>query len=271
MKSFAEFLIEKTFNVQIDVDYLYTKSKLDVLVSLIDAGDIEGLRKFLSKGKTFLSISSNELKSRSAKQASKIKPVLIDVGVFKGGSYYDTRTNYIQLSLNKSALQYFMTLDLDPKNAERELNKVSNRFMKEFKPSAIKGTIAHELAHWIDDVLHNQFLSNRVTIAREKGIIGLAGKHNDVNHTEFEVNSQIHAIKEIKRSMGAREYNKITWIGLIQQKSSLMSNFKHFLSESDYNEFMISFVKRLHREKLLAKTLKHIPSYREMKSILNNY
>ncbi len=271
MKNFKEFLIEKTFNIQLDVDYIYNKSGLSELSDMISIGDTKGVNKFLAQGKTFLSLSSNTLKSRHTKQASKIKPVLIEVGVFDGGSFYDTKLNFIQISINKQALKHFMSLGLDVQNAEFDLRKVSNRFLKEFKPATLKGTISHELTHWIDDVLHGEFLTKRVNVARERGIKGLAGKHNNVNHTEFEVNSQIHAVKEIKRNLGKREFDKLNWIGLIQQKSSLMANFDNFKTPDDYQIFMKKFVSRLHREQLLAKGLKKIPTFSEMRRILNTY
>lgn len=280
MSRLQKYLIEKTFAIDKDVEWLYDQSGLDELFTAIKNRDAESILRFQSKSKeksnfggdwTFFETDSSKLKNRNSKQAHKVNPVKIRIGNFWDGSFYDPTTSIIQISIHQGAMKLISDVGGNIDMIKNIVTYQFKKFTNEFSPAAFKGTISHELTHWIDDSLNNRHITNIVNIAKEKGSRGvLTGKHNDVNHTEFEINSQVHAIKSIKKELGKREFDKLNWVSLFQQKSSLMANFRNFRNEEEYNVHMKEFIKRLHREKLLPKSLQRIPSWSEMNKILRS-
>lgn len=113
--------------------------------------------------------------------------------------------------------------------------------------------------HWMDDVLHDGILQKKIDKKN------LKGKHNSVNHAFFEVNSQIHKIKQLKRDLGEK-YEELTWTDLLKKLPSLISNFTNFRNEKEYNEFMKKIINRLVREDLMTDNLRKYPKKWEMDS-----
>jgi len=70
---------------------------------------------------------------------------------------------------------------------------------KEFTEERIKGSIHHELAHWIDDTMHNQHIKKYVDNNIEKNAAGEALPYNKttVNAIPMERQAQIHNIKQL--------------------------------------------------------------------------
>ena len=87
MINFRTFLQEKTFNIQKDVDWLYKVSGFEKFVGYIKDNKYRDIltTKVISdrnKGVMF-SCSSNDLKTKYSKQASKLNPVIIELGISK--------------------------------------------------------------------------------------------------------------------------------------------------------------------------------------------
>jgi len=277
MSRLLNYLTEKTFALDKDVDFLYKNSKVDELFNYVKNKDFNGIFNFIKTkqpfngGVTFFKTDSSQLKNRNSKQAHKINPVKIRIGSYPTGSYYDIKNKIIQISIHSGALDLVLKNKGDVDNLKGFLGKQFDRFLSEFSIPAFKGTIIHELTHWIDDSLHNNHMENKFAMAAERGEFGsIKGKHNDVNHTEFEVNSQIHAMKVIRRELGKREFDKLNWETFFKTKASFVSNFNNFRNEEEFNTFIKSFVSRLHREKLLPKGMQNIPTWGKMKYILAN-
>ncbi len=266
-KLIEQALEEATFNMDKDVDFIYKKAGFDKIVKAMESGNAETMKKAFRGLKEWYG-SSSELKSRVAKKAHKINPVTIKTGMLWDGSLYDPRNKIIAISLNQGA---YTILDTSGYDAETVIRRVAGNkgkmLMKEFWASNIKGTIYHELTHWADDSLHNRHIKNTIDRAREGGQTSLKGKFSDVNHTPFELDAQIHAIKAIRKSLGKRAFDKMDWDDLFKEKSSLQSNFRNFKDKRDYMSMMKRFIKRLNREGLLGKGLKKIPSYNKISQI----
>ena len=65
----------------------------------------------MKSGTVFLATTSKALKSWNAKQAHKVNPVDINVGVFRDGSYYSPARKEIQISLSASAVGLMRDFD----------------------------------------------------------------------------------------------------------------------------------------------------------------
>lgn len=268
--TFKEYLIEKTYTLDRDVEYLWKKSKLDVFIDAIQNEDMDKINRFINttkdtySGHIFLETDSSKLTNRNAKAAHKKNPIKIRVGLFKDGSYYQPKSKFLQISINYKAFMLFDQKRYSFTDVEDYIGTQITRFKNEFTEANVKGSIYHELTHWLDDTRYDQMLYKRVD-SKEK----LRGKHAHVNHTEFEVNAQIHKIKQLKKSMGKNEFDNLQWEDLFVRVPSVISNFKNFRNEKEYNVFAKRFIKRMEREKVRPKNLKTIPSYREMKQILS--
>jgi hypothetical protein len=275
MSKFEQYIIEKTYDLNDDVDYIYNKSNMNKFIKALQEIDEDYIYDILRKtnssdGYEFAIFPSTELKNNSSIEASEIKPVSIRVGIFDNGSFYRPNNNTLQISLNMPAFTFLRNQKFNKSSIEKFLNVQTPRFFNEFTSHSIKATIYHELVHWIDDVTHNSFISKKISKANEyNNIKGIIGKFNSVNHTNFEINSQIHAIKQVKRELSEKEFDNLTWEKLFQKKASLMANFKNFKNKNDYEIFIQNFIKRLHREDLLPSAMKKIPSWDDMNQILN--
>lgn len=268
MLSYIQLLQEKTYNIDEDVDYVYEKSGFDSLVNAVESKNLELLLLFKKSLNTPFSMSSSELKTEDAKQAHKLNPITIWFGSYANyGNYYHPSKNFIQFEPNLNVIDLYLRYGFDIHDVIPDTQL--ERFKKELTKTSLKGTIYHELTHWIDDSLHGGFLRKKTLKAFEtKNKKYLIGKKEDVNKTDFEVNSQIHAIKQIKRDYD-NEYEYLGWGDLFKIKSSLMSNFSGFKDESSYNKFINSLYSRLHREGLLTKKLiKEKPTWARMKDLL---
>ena len=80
----------------------------------------------------------------------------------------------------------------------------------------------------------------------------------------MEFNAQVHSLKAMRKQIGKQAFDRMSWIEMFTRKSSLASNFRGYRDEAEYEVAMKRFVKRLHREGLLGKKLKKIPSWKSM-------
>lgn len=267
MKTFKEILNEKTYSLDRDVNYLYRISKLDDLLNFINSENYDKLDPFLrnkkvSDGYELYSTDSSKLTNRDIKKSHKLNPITIRIGIFNGGSFFNVKTKVMQISLNKGAFDLFNYNSFD--DIKRDIGFQFTKFKNEFTEHNIKGSIYHELVHWIEESTHDSMLSKRIN----KG--NIKGKHANVNHTEFEINSQIHKIKQLRKSLNKKEYDDLDWKQLLQKLPSLSNNFKNYRNEKEFNTFVKNFISRLHREKLLPKKIKNVPTKREIENIIFN-
>jgi len=242
---FKKYLTEKTFAIGADVDYIY-KNFFKKFVNTVN--------KNPNKVKDFpvTKFSSSELKSKKAQMAHKENPVTIYTGVFDTSAYYPFESK-ITLSLNKSVIILLKSHSIE--EIKRMLgDKEFKRFMNEMTPGSIKGTIYHELSHWISDTLYDKNITKRIIKAKEKNTYTPMVKFGETYFTDYELDAQVHAIKQLKRDY-SKEWNDLTWDDIITKKSSFNVIGKALKKASkeareDYRKRMI---KRLNREKLLGK------------------
>jgi hypothetical protein len=79
-------------------------------------------------------------------------------------------------------------------------------FRNEITETNIKGSIYHELSHWLNDTLHNKAVSKNMPITQDKIDKLWSG---DVNFSDFEIDAQVHAIKQVKRNY-KKDFDKLT-------------------------------------------------------------
>jgi hypothetical protein len=271
-----ERLDEATFNVDKDVEFLYKKANLDRFHKLVignnSAEDVATVLGKIEIPSTFWRGNSGDMVSRDSKKAHKVNPVDIRIGAYMDGSYYNPVGKVIQVSLHSGVIGHLQRNMYRVDLVASILGSSFSWFQKELNAENVKGTIAHELAHWLDDSLHGMHITHKSKSDKEAGISIGANKFSTVDQTPMEFEAQIHAIKTIRKQIGKRAFDKLTWGDLFHLKGSLMSNFSKAwdidLSSTAYEDAMKRFVKRLAREGLLGNGLKNYPSSSEFSKLL---
>lgn len=293
---FKQYITEKTFMISKDVNYIYNEC-FDPVIKEIWKNAGTGKGKFLGfndytvdrllKGKysKFFTrvkqgygyviidkLFSEKLPSKQAQKASKVNPAVIECGSFTEGNYYrpmETQKAYqseadksiISLSMNHSALNTMLN-----NNIKYILKDRLSSFYQEFRPERMKATIAHEISHWMHDTFHNFQLTNLLKTIRELGrsdLILLNKK--DVNMTYFEIDAQIHGIKQLKMA------NRKVWNEWELKDVYFHYNSLRYMGGSIYKNhgkeigdlWQKALVKRMAREKLLGKNMKKFAKYPE--------
>lgn len=259
---FEKYLInEKTYNIGQDVDLIYNKL-IKSIMKLFHKGKYKEFENEIRNKQH--SMYSDKLKSRQTKQAHEINPVTISF-VHNGlGNHYNPIKGYIQISLNKNVMDLLAKTNYEEFNIKRDVGSMYERFMNELSESSIKGSIYHELSHWLNDTFHNQQIKKMIKRAGETGDYSITKKgHQYTTLTDYELDAQIHAVKQVKRDNN-KKYDQIDWKELMILKPALHLAFERAAFSNEYDEYMKRFTKRLHREKLLNKKLQNIPSDKEM-------
>lgn len=267
------YLNEKTFNVSADIDYIY-KRAFKKPIDLFKKGKYHEFAKFVFGSKKIMgdyifdNFTSSDLKSKTSQKADKMKPVRIYCGISSKGNMYDPIINNIVLSINYSAFNLLRDANFDINIVKEQLKPTGNfdQFLSEFSETKIKSSIYHEISHWLNDTLHNLNIMRRAEKAIEyKSLKPVLGKHKDVNLTDFEVDAQVHAIKQMKRQ-NRKRWDELTWYDLTTMNPSLREIFRKlfFITQKERKEYFKRLMKRLHRENLLGDKMKKSPDIERM-------
>lgn len=247
---FKEYINESIIDIdKRDIDLIY--KPLNKFMRKISANvkskNINALKKVLSdirkiKVKTpqgenemwiLKSIKSTALKSINAREANKIKPIHIFVGFLTNQPFYSPHKEVILVGPTLSTLDFFtqpgMLKDIEDKN-------VFDYFENMATELNIKTIIRHELTHWIDDVLHNLFLTKSDNLT--------GGGENIIK--SYEIQAIIHQVDEIRKQLGYEKYNELTWDEFMKKVPDIRRYIRHM------DGFFQKFIKRMMREKFLT-------------------
>ena len=254
-----EHSIGKLYRVNKDVDLLYNKFFKKGVKEIQKTGIItkNTFRPFLT--------DSSILTSAICKKAHAINPVMIYTNFFdkfaeSGTNHYSPSTNHISIGIQTSA--YFFAINelkgiLD--NAKNILSKSKqDTFKAEFMEYKIKGTIHHELAHWLDDTLYGGFLEKtleKMTVKAKKGKRPTV-KNMDIYATNIEIQGTIHNIAQAKRVISQNEWDKLYFDDLISIVPSVSVVYNR-LPYSEQKIWLRKLRDRMFREGLLGKNMKY--------------
>jgi len=243
----TSFFLEKTFNIKKDVDFLYDKG----FKSFIDTFQKSGELSIID----YIELSSGKLQTNDSRKAHKENPITIKMG-FTHITAYNPFTRTIYISVPEKAYTFFL-------NKEDEATTIKSNiiaYQNDLTENRIKASIAHELSHWISDSLHSSHLKKLFTISKnlnDADYIKL--KHEDVNMTYFEIDAQIHGIKNLKQRYNIKDWDEITTESLFMMYTSLR-NIYYILYKTyglDICKIWLkALFKRMSREKLLGQNMK---------------
>jgi hypothetical protein len=269
-------LLEKTFDIDKDVDYLYKKSNFNSIINYLKnpvSYPLESsLKDKLLKNKdiTLYETDSSFLKNEDSQKAHDINPIKIYLGIYNDGSYYNEKLQVIYVSMNYSAINIFIQYGQFGKKAiQNALSSESsyNSIINEIKSLKIKSSISHELSHWISDSLHNRHIKKIIDLAikLEKPEILLL-KQKDVNMTYFEIDAQIHGIKNLKRIKN-EIWDALTLTDIFFMYTSLRATLRQIYTKYGkdvLNMWLKNLIKRMSREDLLGTNMKQFPDIKKL-------
>jgi hypothetical protein len=249
---FKQYLSEKTFDVDSDVDAIWEKHFKGL--SKMVFTDTDHVLDIINKKGEWLhtTIDSGQLNTQDAINAHSVNPVTINIGILKKGNRYGWNEKVISLSINLEAVTVLNHLTQEMVMTQYPL------WIKEFQKEQIKSAIAHELSHWISDSLHNRHIKKRMTgDVKEYG--KLIKKLGNINASDFEIDAQIHGIKELKRQ-NAERWDEMTFDEMLKLKPSI-NNIVYGLQQAGkkvYTDWTKRLFGRMVRESLLGKNMKPI-------------
>jgi hypothetical protein len=261
MKTYKQFLLEHTFRIGKDVDFIYNKTYKKFVNAVIKYNKTGGV---FPKLPNKIEISSSELKSKDAKNAHKMNPIkIIAFNDPDEGNAYSPVYKSIFLNPNQEVIDLI--------KREGGIEQASNvlyrnqeaAFKDELTEKRIKATIYHELSHWIDDSLHNFHITTMINQVRSnpknaQKILKQDGA--DSLDSFYEINAQIHALKQYKRSMNKKLWDRLAFSDVERMFASMnnvSSTLKSRYGVKEYQRWKKEILKRMAREKLLGKNMKN--------------
>jgi hypothetical protein len=169
-------------------------------------------------------------------------------------NFYSYKNNIIGLSVNKNAVDYVLRKNGDLNLAINSLEpNVGKRLKQEFTEEKIKGSIHHELVHWIDNNLNNQHI--RKAIEKRNKILSTKQKASlkNINTLGFERQSQIHNIRQLYLKH-RNKWDELTFVDMLLLSPPLITIY-NILSGDDRKKWIMLTKKRMHREGLLGQKM----------------
>jgi len=250
---YTNILTESTYDLDADVDFIYTESRLEEYIHNVKTNPSKNV------GKPFKELDSSMLTCPESVEAHKLNPVTIETGIFGTSSWYNPSKRIIRISPNRQVI------DMISANEKPDEYDTIQMFDNELTDERIKATIHHELSHWISDSIHNSHISRIVNHTDEGGHHKdpLLGKYN-VGETYYEIDAQIHGIKQIKRKYTPEAWDHATLQWLFYKYPAL-NNIKNQLKRSPNDNELYNWIRalttRMSREGLLGKNMTKFPSY----------
>lgn len=237
----AEFLTEATLDINDDVDMLYDYFFRDIVDEIL-SGEWDG-NIYATETDT------DQLMTPVCQKANNINHCTILVNHEGHGNYYQPDSHTISISMNFGALNLYKWYKKDAVNMTGE---EGNRLRLELTPAIIKGSIHHELSHWIRDSLH-QNISPLINKAKEAGRNTVLPANQHINAHALERDSQIHNFVQLKREY-ADVWDQMTFNQLIATSPALNAIYKG-MPQQNKALWVRQLRTRMAREGLLGKNM----------------
>jgi hypothetical protein len=234
MITFDEFLVEALVDIsREDINKIYSPlSKfISELAEIIEtypyswgSGIIDEIISKYSKTPNLpvKSFNSSVFKSKQAQIAHQSNPITVEVYLHNNRcNSYSPKESKIYIGLTDNLVNFLRTVAYTKNN--QEYIKHKNSLFNDINDVKLKSTIRHELTHWIDDSLHNKHISKLIVSPsfREKVNQGLANGIDVRYEMPHEITAIVNQIAEIKRRIGDKKYNLLTWVDILEKVPGL--------------------------------------------------
>jgi hypothetical protein len=127
-------------------------------------------------------------------------------------------------------------------------------FLDDISERKIKGSIYHEMVHWLDNTFNDEFIT-RLLIRSDTNISVLNADGKIPQSSYYEVNAQVHAIKQMRRQTNDHIWNSWTWDMLVKNSVVLTMISEKTKDVNDYVRWKRALLKRLIRENLIGNNI----------------
>lgn len=242
-------LTEKLVEVENDVNLIYNKYFKNDIDEFNRTGVITN--DIFKAYETNTSILTDELSVK----AHELNPCEILINY--GRNYYIPTKNRLSMSVDSGVVQAIKEYGSLNDVLKVLTTDKQQLFKYEISEHKLKGSIHHELTHWIDDTLHNRYISRHIDKLNTNDVNKYTKKFKEnplvVNATGFEINSQIHNIKQ------AYNYYKEFWNTMTfdQLKNTVptINAVYNALPGRIREDWLKKLKKRMYREGLLGKKM----------------
>jgi hypothetical protein len=255
-KLFEEVLTEATIQVSSDVDLLYNLYFKEFIDYLNQTGQVD--KRLIKVSETDSSI----LKCEQSIKSNEVNPITIYINhssQVTSRNYYYPTSKLISLSFNFDVVDLiYDSGNIDMAVQEIPTNRINN-FKSELTEYRIKGSIHHELAHWINDSLYNSHIDTM--LKKKNDLINRGIKKTTRNHIHniprndgnIEIEGQIHNIVQLYRKF-KDVWNELTFMDIMDFLPSLNTVYKNLTPELR-SEWIKNLKKRMYREGLLGNNM----------------
>ena len=239
-------LNERLMDVNNDVNRIY---------DIYFKNDVDELEKTGVYTKTMFNMDKFDtsfLETPLGVKGHKLNPCIILIN--RGSNNYNPKQGKIGMSVNSNAVDY-LRYDVNGVFEDALLRlptRQAKSFRWEFSERKIKGSIHHELAHWLDDTLHNKHLDkylDKRTDNHSKGNF-----NSPINAHYVEIQAQIHNIYQLKQNI-SDEWDSLTFDELLT-KIPILSTVNKQLSGDIVKKWKRDLKTRMSREGLLGKNMR---------------
>jgi hypothetical protein len=240
-----DLITEAIYNIDDDVDLIYDNFFKEDLEELLK-------NRKLNIGMFYNMVTDTSiLKNPLCVEANEQNPcrILINSSI----NMYNPNTKTISFTVPKKPLEFIKDSDNDLDNALDSLDYYDlKKFKWDLSEEKIKGSIHHELTHWLDDTFNNRRIKRAVDRFMKKN--KKVGRNNmPIDADTLEIQAQIHNIHQLKR-----KYQDI-WDGLTFDEMMNMSVTIRVVYNNlplKYRDRWVRALKtRMYREGLLGKKM----------------
>jgi hypothetical protein len=258
-------ITERLTDVEEDVDFIYDKFFKEDIDEVQRTGIVT-----TDMFKTH-EMDSNMLKSNEAREANimTLKKFKTPVTIFINkrfshniDNFYSFKDNIISIGISRGAVEY--ALDDHGGDIQKAADglplKLKVTFKQQFTEEKIKGSIHHELAHWIDETFNKNSVSravdryNMLAQKKKRQKNAAEGSGTDINFEYIERQGQIHNIKQLYNKH-KEQWDKLTFKEMLELSPALDTIY-YILGDKNLRDKWVRLIKqRMYREGLLGKNM----------------
>jgi len=243
-------LSERLMDISSDVDAIYEKYFMSDCDAILKTGI---LRDDMFRRDE---LNTSDLTSPLALKAHAINPCVILIN--DSSNFYHPNKNIISFAVSRSATNFIKDNGNSLFKAQQTLindgsEVEAKRIAIEFDSAKVKGSIHHELVHWLDDTLHNKHITKTANASiLKQSSVDSKGRPRYLQ--PMEIQALIHNVLQLKRE------NETTWDDLsfedmINLSPPLQVTMKGF-TQSQKVEWKNIMLKRMYREGLMGKNMR---------------
>ena len=267
----SEIITEAVFSIDDVVDYIFNKVYKDFFTAVAQYknGNPPILDRLELPDEIIFTTGdiAQHVNNKKFIQAHELNPLIIKIGL--GKNYYQPLRNEMSIGFTPVLYQLIRSAIIQGDTYDQMISAIRPDTLQknadsEFTGVKVKGSIAHEISHWIDDTLHARHINTMLKKSEKTLDISKANAYMyrgevDIYLTDYEINAIIHDIVQIKRDVGQKKWDLMSFEDLLGKAVAINATYKRIKAthtKADVSRFIKLLVSRMHREHLIGKNMK---------------